>query len=49
MYQFLWDHIPGPTWAKTVLTVVVIAAVVLLLLNVVFPWMGPRLPGAGVE
>lgn len=48
MYQFLWDHVPGPTWAKTTLAVLVVVGVVLLLLNVVFPWIGPRLPGAAV-
>ena len=44
MYSWIWRHLPGGTASRTVLSLVLVAAVVALLLLVVFPWVEPRLP-----
>ncbi len=44
MYAWIWRHLPGPTAVKAVEALVLLAAVVLLLFTVVFPWLEPRLP-----
>lgn len=44
MYGWIWRHLPGSTALKVVQAVVLVAAVVALLLFVVFPWVEPRLP-----
>jgi hypothetical protein len=44
MYAWIWRHLPGPLPAKLVLAVALVAAVVALLLFVVFPWAEPLLP-----
>ncbi|MFC7342518.1 hypothetical protein [Saccharopolyspora griseoalba] len=44
MYAWLWRHLPGPFPAKLLQAVVLVAAVVALLLFVVFPWAEPLLP-----
>lgn len=38
MYGWIWRHLPGPTWFKVIEALVLTAAVVLLLFQVVFPW-----------
>jgi len=38
MYAWIFRHLPGPLWSRILLTVVLLAAVVLLLMEVVFPW-----------
>lgn len=38
MYGWIWRHLPGPTWLKAIEALVLTAAVVLLLFQVVFPW-----------
>lgn len=49
MYDELWYWLPGPVWFKTVLCLVVAVGVFFLLMNVVFPWLGPLLPGSEVS
>ena len=44
MYAWLWRRLPGPRWVKAVAALLLVAAVVLLLFTVVFPWLSPRLP-----
>lgn len=44
MYSWIWRHLPGPTPAKIVESVVLVLAVVALLMLVVFPWVEPLLP-----
>jgi hypothetical protein len=44
MYGWIWRHLPGPLAAKLGQTFVLVAAVSLLLLFVVFPWVEPHLP-----
>jgi len=44
VYSWIWRHLPGGTASRTVLSLVLVAAVVALLLLVVFPWVEPRLP-----
>ncbi len=44
MYAWIWRHLPGPTAARVVEASLLIAAVVALLLFVVFPWIEPKLP-----
>ncbi len=44
MYAWMWHKLPGPLPAKLFEAVVALAAIVLLLFTVVFPWLEPRLP-----
>ncbi|HEY3261643.1 MAG TPA: hypothetical protein VGJ95_15485 [Pseudonocardiaceae bacterium] len=44
MYAWIWRRLPGPFAVKLVQAALLIAAVLALLLLVVFPWAEPRLP-----
>jgi hypothetical protein len=44
MYAFIWRILPGPTAAKAVEALILVAGVVALLMFVVFPWVEPILP-----
>lgn len=46
MYSTLWNALPLPNWARALIFAAVAIAVVVLLLEVVFPWVGPMMPGA---
>lgn len=39
MYAAIWRHLPGPTWAKATQAICLTAAIVLVLFEVVFPWV----------
>lgn len=39
MYGALWRHLPGPTWFKFIEAVALLAAVVFLLFEFVYPWI----------
>lgn len=38
MYAWIFRTLPGPLWARILTAIVLIAAVLLLLVQVVFPW-----------
>jgi hypothetical protein len=44
MYSWIWRHFPGSRLAKVLQALVLIAAVLTLLMLVVFPWVEPQLP-----
>ncbi len=44
MYAFIWRLLPGPTPAKVVGALVLLALVFLLLMYAVFPALEPHLP-----
>ena len=44
MYAGIWRHLPGRTWSRALIALLLVAAVVALLLFVVFPWAEPHLP-----
>jgi len=44
MYVWIWRHLPGGLALKLLETLLLVAAVSLLLLFVVFPWIEPHLP-----
>jgi hypothetical protein len=44
MYGWIWRHLPGSPAVRLLQALMLIAAVVTLLLLVVFPWVEPRLP-----
>ncbi|APX32991.1 hypothetical protein BH708_10040 [Brachybacterium sp. P6-10-X1] len=44
MYAWLFRHLPGPLWARILLVVVVLAALVVVLFGWVFPAIAPYLP-----
>jgi Fe2+ transport system protein B len=44
MYGWIWRHLPGNAWVRSVLSLVLVLAVVYLLFQVVFPWAEPLLP-----
>lgn len=48
MYGYLWRALPGPRPVKVLLLVALLVAVVLLLMEVVFPWVSARMPYADV-
>ena len=44
MYPWLWRHLPGGTPWKVVSAIVLVAAVIVLLMAVIFPWAETTLP-----
>ncbi|GAA1483548.1 hypothetical protein [Brachybacterium fresconis] len=44
MYAWLFRHLPGPLWARILLVVVVLAAIVVVLFGWVFPAIAPLMP-----
>lgn len=44
MYGLLWDKLPGNTLVKLIITLIIIAAIFLLLMEVVFPWVSTLMP-----
>lgn len=44
MYSYLWKLLPGNTIAKIVQSIVLLAAIVVILFKVVFPVIMPLLP-----
>ncbi|SFK86272.1 hypothetical protein [Geodermatophilus ruber] len=44
MYSWIWRHLPGGTVVKSLLALLLVAAVSALLLFVVFPQLEPYLP-----
>lgn len=44
MYAWIWRHLPGPFAVRLLTAALLIAAVVFLLMTVVFPWLEPMLP-----
>lgn len=39
MYAWIFRRLPGPLWVRIVIAVLLIAAVLVLLAQVVFPWV----------
>jgi hypothetical protein len=39
MYGWIFRHLPGPLWIRIIISILLIAAAVLLLLQFVFPWL----------
>ncbi|BCF84072.1 hypothetical protein RQCS_36170 [Rhodococcus qingshengii] len=48
MYGYLWGALPGPRPVKALLAIVLVVAVVLLLMEFVFPWMSEHMPYSDV-
>lgn len=48
MYGYLWDLLPGPRPVKALLAIILLVAVVLLLMEVVFPWVSEFMPYSDV-
>lgn len=44
MYSFFWRHLPGPWPVKLIITLIIVAAVFFLLMEVVFPWVSAMMP-----
>lgn len=44
MYSYLWSILPGPRPVKALLAVLLLAGAVLLLMEVVFPWVSGLMP-----
>jgi hypothetical protein len=44
MYAWVWRHLPGPWPLRGLLAAVLVAAVVVLLFTLVFPWAEHSLP-----
>ena len=38
MYGFIWRHLPGPAWLRAIEALILIAGVVYVLMQYVFPW-----------
>lgn len=39
MYGWVFRHLPGPLWARTAISVALLAGVLVVLVQVVFPWI----------
>lgn len=44
MYGWIWRHLPGPVPVRLLLALALVAATVVLLFTVVFPWAEHALP-----
>ncbi len=44
MYGWIWQHLPGNRPVKAIEALALVAGVVWLLFNYVFPWLEPMLP-----
>ena len=44
MYAAIFRALPGPTWLKVIEAIVLLAGIVLLLFEVVFPWAAQNIP-----
>ncbi|MGH3519679.1 MAG: hypothetical protein ACRDQ7_20130 [Haloechinothrix sp.] len=44
MYGWIWRRLPGPVAVRVVIATMLVAAVIALLMFVVFPWLEPKLP-----
>jgi len=44
MYVWIWRRLPGGLFGKLLGSVILVAAAVLVLFLVVFPWVSPKLP-----
>lgn len=44
MYSWIWTKLPGPVPVKCVIALLAIAAVIVLLMEIVFPIISPMMP-----
>ncbi|MFG3253965.1 hypothetical protein [Streptomyces sp. NPDC048172] len=44
MYGWIWRHLPGNAIVRALISLVLVAGVVFLLFQYVFPWAEPLLP-----
>ncbi|WP_326689210.1 MULTISPECIES: hypothetical protein [unclassified Streptomyces] len=44
MYGWIWRHLPGNGYVRALISLVLVAGVVFLLFQYVFPWAEPMLP-----
>lgn len=44
MYSWIWTKLPGPVPVKFVIALLAIAAVIVLLMEIVFPIISPMMP-----
>lgn len=44
MYGWVWRHLPGPTWLRALIALVLVAAVVAVCFTWVFPAIAPHMP-----
>ena len=40
MYAALWRLTPGPVWLRVILMIIFFALVLMVLITIVFPWIG---------
>ncbi|WP_427870099.1 hypothetical protein [Leucobacter luti] len=48
MFSLLWRFFPGPAWFRVIVLLVVLAALVYVLIEYVYPWVALQLPGEEV-
>lgn len=46
MYAWIWQKLPGPTKVKALLALLMVVVLLALLFEVVYPTVGPMLPGS---
>ncbi len=44
MYAWMFRHLPGPLWLRIVITLLLLAALVIVLFQWVFPAIAPYMP-----
>lgn len=45
IYGWIYNHVPGNALVKKIIFLVAIIAMFLLLMQVIFPWIGPIITG----
>lgn len=49
MYAAFWRMLPGPWWVRLLIVIALLVGVFFLLMEVVFPWIGPMMPWTEVD
>ena len=44
MYSWMFRHLPGPLWVRVLITLLALAAIVVVLFGWVFPAIAPYMP-----
>lgn len=44
MYGWMFRHLPGPPWVRVVITLLALAAIIVVLFGWVFPAIAPYMP-----
>lgn len=49
MYAAFWRMLPGTWWVRLLIVIALLVGMFFLLMEVVFPWIGPMMPWTEVD